>query len=272
MTATLPPTTSTESPAPFRNEVVLDFSNPDYAKAQENALRQVASEMDVVFPLIIGGERLTREETFASLNPANPQQIVARFAKASVEDANAAIEAAWERFQTWQYTSAHERAGILFQAAHLLRQRRFYFNALMIYEVGKSWVEADADTAEAIDFLEFYGREALRLGGSQPLVPTAGEKNHLLYMPLGVGAVIPPWNFACAIMVGLTSSALVAGNTVVLKPASTAALVAARFVRAARRRRCSRWRRELSAWPRRRHWRRAGDAPAHTLRLLHRLA
>ena len=95
MTATLPPTTSTESPAPFRNEVVLDFSNPDYARAQEDALRQVASEMDVVFPLIIGGERLTREETFASLNPANPQQIVARFAKASVEDANAAVEAAW---------------------------------------------------------------------------------------------------------------------------------------------------------------------------------
>ncbi len=120
MTATLPPTTSTESPAPFRNEAVLDFSNPDYAKAQEDALRQVASEMDVVFPLIIGGERLTREETFASLNPANPRQIVARFAKASVEDANAAVEAAWERFQTWQYTSAHERAGILFQAAHLL--------------------------------------------------------------------------------------------------------------------------------------------------------
>ena len=156
MTAILPPTTSTESPAPFRNEAVLDFSNPDYAKAQEDALRQVASEMDVVFPLIIGGERLTREETFASLNPANPQQIVARFAKASVEDANAAVEAAWERFQTWQYTSAHERAGISLQAAQLLRQRRFYFNALMIYEVGKSWAEADADTAEAIDFLEFY--------------------------------------------------------------------------------------------------------------------
>jgi 1-pyrroline-5-carboxylate dehydrogenase len=230
MTATLPPTTSTESPAPFRNEPLMDFSNAEYVRAQEDALRQVASEMDVTFPLIVGGERLVREETFASLNPAHPQQIVARFAKASVEDANAAIEAAWERFQTWQYTSAHERAGILFQAAHLLRQRRFYFNALMIYEVGKSWVEADADTAEAIDFLEFYGREALRLGGPQPLVPSAGEQNHLRYIPLGVGAVIPPWNFACAIMVGLTSSALVAGNTVVLKPASTAALVAARFV------------------------------------------
>ncbi|HEV2404616.1 MAG TPA: L-glutamate gamma-semialdehyde dehydrogenase, partial [Ktedonobacterales bacterium] len=107
---------------------------------------------------------------------------------------------------------------------------RFYFNALMIYEVGKSWIEADADTAEAIDFLEFYGREALRLGGEQPITKIPEEENALVYIPLGVGAVIPPWNFACAIMVGLTSSALVAGNTVILKPASTAALVAARFV------------------------------------------
>src|SRR5262249_35041808 len=159
----LPPTTPTASPAPFRNEPLTDFSNADYLRAQEDALRQVAGEMDVTFPLIIGGERLMREETFASLNPAHPEQIVARFARASVEDANAAVEAAWARFQTWQYTSVAERAGILFQAAHLLRQRRFYFNALMIYEVGKSWVEADADTAEAIDFLEFYGREALRI-------------------------------------------------------------------------------------------------------------
>ena len=230
MTATLPPTTSTESPAPFRNEAVLDFSNPDYAKAQEDALRQVASEMDVVFPLIIGGERLTREETFASLNPANPQQIVARFAKASVEDANAAVEAAWQRFQTWQYTPAEERAGYLFKAADLLRQRRFYFNALMVYEVGKSWVEADADTAEAIDFLDFYAREALRLAAPQPLTQIPEEVSSLLYIPLGVGVVIPPWNFACAIMVGLTSAALVAGNTVILKPASTAAWIAARFV------------------------------------------
>jgi 1-pyrroline-5-carboxylate dehydrogenase len=230
MTATLPPTTSTESPAPFQNEPLTDFANAEYAKAQADALRAVAAETETVFPLIIGGERFLREETFASLNPAHPQQILARFAKASVADANTAIETAWKRFQTWQYTSTAERAGILFQAARLLRERRFYFNALMIYEVGKSWVEADADTAEAIDFLEFYGREALRIGGPQPLTPTAGEENYLRYIPLGVGAVIPPWNFACAIMVGLTSSALVAGNTVVLKPASTAALVAARFV------------------------------------------
>src|SRR5262249_47005070 len=132
-------------------------------------------------------------------------------------------------FQTWQYTPAAERAGYLFETARLLREQRFYFNALMIYEVGKSWIEADADTAEAIDFLEFYGREALRYAGDQPLTRPPDEENELRYIPLGVGAVSPPWNFACAIMAGLPSSALVSGNTVVLKPASTAALVAARF-------------------------------------------
>jgi 1-pyrroline-5-carboxylate dehydrogenase len=214
----------------FTNEPLTDFANSENARAQEAALRQVESEFGATFPLIIDGERRMTAETFASLNPAQPDQVVARFAKATVDDANAAVEGAWQHFHTWQHTSAAERAGYLFAAAQRLREKRYYFNALMIFEVGKSWVEADADTAEAIDFLEFYGREALRLDGAQPLVPSAGEANYLAYRPLGVGAVIPPWNFPAAIMVGLTSSALVAGNTVVLKPASTAALIAARFV------------------------------------------
>ncbi len=214
----------------FRNEPLTDFGAPENRRAQEAALRQVESELGQVFPLIIDGVGVSKQETFASVNPAHPEQVVARFAKADAADATRAVEAAWRHFQTWQYAPADERAGYLFAAARLLRERRFYFNALMIYEVGKSWVEADADTAEAIDFLEFYGREALRLSGEQPVVPNPGERGFLLYLPLGVGAIIPPWNFACAIMVGLTSSALVTGNTVVLKPASTSALVAARFV------------------------------------------
>jgi 1-pyrroline-5-carboxylate dehydrogenase len=225
-----PPRTSPQTLPAFRNEPLTDFANPESVRAQEAALRQVESELGTVFPLIIGGERISKPETFASVNPAHPDQVVARFAKANADDAKRSVEAAWKRFQTWQYTGAEERAGYLFAAAKRLRERRFYFNALMIYEVGKSWVEADADTAEAIDFLEFYGREALRISGEQPVVPNAGERGYLMYLPLGVGAVIPPWNFACAIMVGLTTSALVTGNTVVLKPASTSALVAARFV------------------------------------------
>ena len=229
MVTTSPRPTLQTLPA-FTNEPLTDFSNATSKQAQEAALRQVASEFGHVFPLIIGGQRVSKQETFASLNPAQPDQVVARFAKADVADANRAVEAAFERFQTWKNTSAEERAAYVFAAAKRLREQRFYFNALMIYEVGKSWVEADADTAEAIDFLEFYGREALRIGGKQPVVPNPGEEAYLAYLPLGVGAVIPPWNFACAIMVGLTSAALVTGNTVILKPASTSALVAARFV------------------------------------------
>ena len=216
--------------APFVNQPLTDFSREENIQAQETALRQVESEMGTTFPLIIAGEQRSKDDTFASINPAHPEQVVARFAKATPQDVDDAVKSAWQRFQTWQYTSATERAGYLFKAAELLRQRRFYFNALMIYEVGKSWPEADGDTAEAIDFLEFYGREALRLADEQPITKIPEEDNELLYIPLGVGAVIPPWNFACAIMVGLTTSALVAGNTVILKPASTAALVAARFV------------------------------------------
>jgi 1-pyrroline-5-carboxylate dehydrogenase len=222
--------TSLDALTTFANTPLTDFSNEEHARAQREALSQVEAELGTTFPLIIGGERRMTAETFVSINPAQPDQVVARFAKAGPAEADQAIQIAWRTFQTWQYTPATERANYLFETARLLREQRFYFNALMIYEVGKSWVEADADTAEAIDFLEFYGREALRYASDQPLTHIPEEEGELRYIPLGVGAVIPPWNFASAIMVGLTSSALVAGNTVVLKPASTAALVAARFV------------------------------------------
>jgi 1-pyrroline-5-carboxylate dehydrogenase len=229
MTSTTEPITFA-SAAPFVNAALTDFSKPENAQAQEEALRQAATELGQTHPLIIGGERIVTEARFASINPAHPSQVVANFAQADADHAVRAIEAAWSTFQTWQYTPAVERAGYLFRAAELLRQRRSYFNAIEILEVGKSWVEADADVAEAIDFLEFYAREALRLAEPQPLVHIPGEDNALVYIPLGVGAVIPPWNFPGAIMIGLTSSALVAGNTVVLKPASTSAWIAARFV------------------------------------------
>ena len=221
---------TTEALEPFANQPMTDFTRQENIRAQEEALRQVESEMGRTYPLIINGERRMTEETFTSNNPARPEQAVAVFAKAGVAEVNEAVEAAWKRFQTWQYTPAKERAGYLLKAAQLMRERRFYFNALMIYEVGKSWPEADGDTAEAIDFMEFYAREALRLAGDQPLTTIPEEESDLVYIPLGVGAVIPPWNFPCAIMVGLTTSALVTGNTVILKPASTAALIAARFV------------------------------------------
>ena len=182
------------------------------------------------YPLVIDGEKIPTERWIRSLNPAHPQELIGEAGSASPQQAAAAVDAASRRFERWQREPAQGRAEYLFRAAELVRRRRDDFNALLVLEVGKSWIEADADTAEAIDFLEFYGREALRYDRPPPLVPVAGEENHLVYVPLGVGVVIPPWNFAFAIMAGMTSAALVTGNTVVLKPSSDAAIVAAAFV------------------------------------------
>ncbi|MGO8948573.1 MAG: L-glutamate gamma-semialdehyde dehydrogenase [Ktedonobacterales bacterium] len=216
--------------SPFVNTAVIDFSEASARAAQEAALCQLETEFGKTYPLILGGEERMTANTFASIDPSQPDRVLARFAEATAKEAAEAVEAAWERFQTWRFTPADERAGYLLKAADLLRERRFHFNAIMVYEEGKSWTEADADTAEAIDFLEFYAREALRLGAPQPVTQIPDEASTLQYIPLGVGVVIPPWNFPCAIMAGLTTSALVSGNTVILKPASTAAWVAARFM------------------------------------------
>ncbi|GHO76195.1 1-pyrroline-5-carboxylate dehydrogenase [Ktedonobacter sp. SOSP1-85] len=216
---------------PFTNAPFTDFSKEENKRAQEEAIAQVRSELGQTYPLIIGGKKITGEKTFASVNPSQPDQVIGHFTSATVEQANEAVKVAAETFESWKHIPAEERASYLFAAADLMRQRRFYFNAWMIFEVGKSWVEADGDTAEAIDFLEYYAREMLRLAGDQPVTPLPGEENKLVYIPLGVGAVIPPWNFPNAIMVGMTSASFVAGNTVVLKPASTSPAIAYQFMR-----------------------------------------
>ncbi len=229
MTSTAHRTTTAVLPE-FQNCPLTDFSVQANRHAQEAALQKVQSELGRTYPLIIGGEKITTAETFTSNNPAHPAQIIGVMSKATVELANQAVEVAARTFETWKRLPAAERAAYLFKAAEIMRQRRFELNAWMIYEASKSWVEADADTAEAIDFLEFYGREMLRLAEKQPLTRIPSEDNDLRYIPLGVGVAIPPWNFPCAIMAGLTTSALVAGNTVILKPASTTPVIAAQFV------------------------------------------
>lgn len=221
----------TRAQTPFKNEAIIDFTHEDKKQAQLQALAQVKSELGQTYPLIIGGQKITNQQTFASVNPAQPEQVIGHFSAASVEQTKEAVRIADETFEDWKRVPATERASYLFAAADLMRHRRFLINAWMIYEVGKSWVEADADTAEAIDFLEFYAREMIRLSGEQPITHIEGEENELRYIPLGVGAVIPPWNFPCAIMAGMTSASFVAGNTVVLKPASTAPAIAYQFMR-----------------------------------------
>src|ERR1043165_6090655 len=193
------------------------------------ALEKVSGELGREYPLVIGGERINTGDTLESINPANRTQVVGRFHKATKELAAKAVETAAAAFKTWRNVPVEERVNLLFRVAALMRERKHEFSAWMIYEVAKSWPEADGDTAEAIDFLEFYAHEMLRYAGKQPLVELKGEDNRLDYIPLGVGAVIPPWNFPCAIMAGMTAAAIVTGNTVVLKPSSDAPAIAFKF-------------------------------------------
>lgn len=211
----------------FKNESVLDFNQAANRSNQLKALELVRSQLGRQYDLVIGGKRFISSRTFRSINPSKKSEIIGIFQNADPEQASQAVDAATHAFETWKRFSAQHRADILFRVADRLRSRRFEMNAWMILEVGKTWVEADADTAEAIDFCEFYAREALRYAESQPLISLAGETNELRYIPLGAGAVIPPWNFPCAILAGMATAAFVAGNTVVLKPSSDSPAVAA---------------------------------------------
>jgi len=216
---------------PFRNEAVRSFADPQERAAQAAAIERVLAESERRYPIIIGSERLTPEPAVPSISPADPSRHAGWYYEGSPQLADRAIAEAERAFATWSRVPWAERADLLFRAAAALRERKDLFNAAMIVEVGKPWVEADADTAEAIDFLEFYAREALRLGGPQPVVPSPlPEENWLEYLPLGVGVILPPWNFPLAIMAGMTTSAIVTGNTVVLKPSPDSTIIAARFV------------------------------------------
>jgi 1-pyrroline-5-carboxylate dehydrogenase len=215
----------------FHNEPATDFLRAENRAAMEVALKAVASRLGQSRTMQIDGREVSHELTFASHNPSHPSEIVGVFPKATPEDVASAVNAAARAFETWRLVSAEERSAYLFRAAEIMRQRRHELSAWLSYEVGKTWPEADADTAEAIDFLEFYGRENLRYSGEHPCTPIPGERTALVYRPLGVCAVIPPWNFPLAILVGMASAAIVTGNTVVLKPSSDAPTIADEFVR-----------------------------------------
>ncbi|MDP8238100.1 MAG: L-glutamate gamma-semialdehyde dehydrogenase [Candidatus Hatepunaea meridiana] len=213
----------------FKNTPFTDFSIAENKTAMEEALAKVKSELGKRYPVIISGKSYIEGDTFKSVNPANTSQLIGEFTKGTKEMAEEAIETAAATFEEWKKVPAFERARILLKAAAIMRRRRYEMAAWMVYEVSKSWPEADGDVAEAIDFLEFYAREMMRLSEPQPITSYSGEENELYYIPLGVSVVIPPWNFPCAILVGMTSAAIVTGNTVVLKPASTSPAIGFKF-------------------------------------------
>ncbi len=213
----------------FANEAYLDFAKPENLQGMKAAIARLKEGADREWPLVIGGKHLKAKEQFKSYNPSDKTS-VGTFQRATVKEAELAMKAAQKAFETWRFMPAIERAAIFFRAARMMRQRRFDFDAAMVLEEGKNWLEADADFAEAVDFLEFYGREAIRYDQPVGVTPYPGEAQEVRYIPLGVGLVIPPWNFPCAIMAGMTTAAAVSGNTVVLKPSSDAPLLAALFV------------------------------------------
>jgi 1-pyrroline-5-carboxylate dehydrogenase len=216
----------------YRPEPFTNFSDPTEKAAMEAALAKVASELGREYPIIIGGEKITLDSKFESRNPAKHSEVIGVFSEGDSDTSlvERAISTATEAFKSWSRVPAEERAALLFRVAAIMRERKHELSAWMVYEVAKTWAEADGDTAEAIDFCEYYGREMLRWAGDQPIVPNPGEDNRFTYIPLGVGAIIPPWNFPLAIMCGMTMAAVVCGNTTVLKPSSDSPVIAAKFM------------------------------------------
>ncbi len=218
--------------SPFKNEPLTDFTNPENARRMREALTKVRAELGREYDMVIGDRLIKTAQKITSVNPAQPSQVVGIFQSAGREHVEPAIQSAATAFESWKQTTAEERASLIHAVAAILRERKFEFCAWMVYEVGKNWAEADADIAETIDFAEFYSREALRLHRAETPVQLPGEHDTLRYIPLGVAAVIPPWNFPCAIMAGMTMAAVVTGNTVVLKPSHDSPAIAAKFFEA----------------------------------------
>src|ERR1700693_3581046 len=215
---------------PFVNEPFYDLRQEENARKMRAAIERVRGQLGREYDLIIGCHSVKTTDKIKSLNPSRPSQIVGIHQKAGKEHVEPAMNAALKAFASWKNTPIEERASLLFRAADLMRHRKVDYMACLVFEVGKNWAEADADISETIDFCEFYAREALRLAKTETPAQMPGEHDSLTYIPLGVGAVIPPWNFPCAIMAGMTLASIVCGNSVILKPSSDSPTIAARFI------------------------------------------
>ncbi len=224
-----------ESPQPlappptdgFRNVPNSDFSRAPVREALSAALQKVRGQLGRDHPPIINGKTVKPAEWITSVNPAKPTEIIGRWGRATPADGDAAITAARAAFPAWRDTPVAERAAVLDRAAAAMAARRHDLSALIILEAGKPWPEADADVSEAIDFCRFYAIEMRRLAEPRPTQTVAGETNTLQWVPRGVGVAIAPWNFPLAILCGLTVAPLVAGNTVIMKPAEQTTVIAA---------------------------------------------
>jgi len=215
---------------PFRNEKLTDFTNPSNRKKMEKALAQVESQFSREYGMIIGSKRIRLDKKFHSYNPSKRGEVVGTFQEADIKTADMALEVAFNTSKSWRYTPAKIRANYLLKIAKIMRKRRFELASWMVFESGKNWAEADGDVAEAIDFCEYYAREAIRYDKGPQLLQYPGELDEQVYIPLGAGLVIAPWNFPLAILCGMTTASFVTGNTVIMKPSEDSPAIAAKFM------------------------------------------
>jgi RHH-type transcriptional regulator, proline utilization regulon repressor / proline dehydrogenase / delta 1-pyrroline-5-carboxylate dehydrogenase len=220
-----PRLTKDGSPYRFKNAANTDFSQAANREKQRAALKACSDQLGKKWPLIIAGKKISDREQIPSVNPAKPSQIVGSWARATLADAEAAVTAAQTAFPKWRATAVEDRAKILERAADLMEARRFELNALLILEAGKPWVEADGDISEAVDFCRFYAIEMRKLAKPVVTQSVPGERCTQVWTPRGVGVAIAPWNFPLAILTGLVVAPLVAGNTVIMKPAEQTTII-----------------------------------------------
>ena len=215
---------------PFYPEPYSDFTVPANKTAYELALAEVAERFGAYHPLTIGGEAVETVATIESLNPSQPDEIIGVSASAGIDEADRALEAAWLAYRSWSRESAEFRARIGVRLAAIMRSHKYELAAIQTLEAGKSWGEAEADVAEAIDFVDYYARQAVRFAEPVDVLHWPGEENESRFIPIGAGVAIPPWNFPLAILVGMAIGPVLVGNTVVLKPASNTPVIGARWM------------------------------------------
>ncbi|PKN42545.1 MAG: L-glutamate gamma-semialdehyde dehydrogenase [Deltaproteobacteria bacterium HGW-Deltaproteobacteria-18] len=209
----------------FENEPFADFTQESVRTAFMSAVAEVRAQLGKEYPLVIGGQEVRTADTLQSVNPANPSEVIGTICQASTKEIDLAIEAAKKAAPGWKALSPEERAGYLLKAAEIAREEIFTLSAWQTLEVGKQYDQAQADVAEAIDFMEYYAREMIRFGKSQRMGRAPGEMSQLMYQPKGIAAVIAPWNFPLAISCGMSSAAIVAGNPVLYKPAGPSSVI-----------------------------------------------
>ena len=212
---------------PYKNEAYLDWSDGKNVEDMRAALKDVEGRLGRDYPAIIGGKRVETDGEVVSVNPAKPSQVVGRTARATEREADLALDVATGAFEHWSRTAPEARARVLLRAAAIMKKRKFELLAWEVFEGGKPWSEADAQVAEAIDFLEYYAREMLRLKDGVEIYAIPGEESRYSYQPMGVGVIIAPWNFPTAILTGMSSAAIVAGNTVIMKPSEFTSVIGA---------------------------------------------